>query len=498
MQFFYSGQMRRYISQTIRFFSNFVVRYGDGTLHQIPAIYGDADRQSATIMHQNSENIVNSVPRISVYITDLKLDRDRLADATYVGKLNVRERCVDATSGAYNSTNGRNYTVERIMPTPFTLKMKVDVWASNTDQKLQILEQILIFFNPSVEFQTSSNYIDWTSLTVVNLDDINWSSRSVPVGTNITIDIATLTLSMPIWLSPPIKVKQLGVITNVITNLYATDISNQTGYIDGLGVDTAEPTTIMKDSLTSPQTTISNYNISVYGDAITLMNPSTNTNPPDPFIEIPSVNSPLTWDFLFAQYPGKFINGVSTIYLKQANGSEVAGTVSLSDEPTVLTASWFSASLPPNTGIDSQGNLETDPGYNPAGSNRPLSPGTFDAIINPTTYNPKRPNGELVDQSVSIGTRFLIIENIGDAININIDGADAWKSTSNVGFIAKMNDIIEWTGNQWNVIFDAINEHDTIIWETNVFTNIQYKWNGVSWIKSFDNTYRAGTWRLVL
>jgi len=72
MQFFYSGQMRRYISQTIRFFSNFVVRYGDGTLHQIPAIYGDADRQSATIMHQNSENIVNSVPRISVYITDLK------------------------------------------------------------------------------------------------------------------------------------------------------------------------------------------------------------------------------------------------------------------------------------------------------------------------------------------------------------------------------------------------------------------------------------------
>lgn len=496
MQFFYSGQMRRYISQTIRFFSNFVVQYGDGSLHQIPVVYGDADRQSATIMHQNSENVVNSVPRISVYITDLKLDRDRLADATYVGKLNVRERGMDPSTGSYNSTNGRNYTVERIMPTPFTLKMKVDIWASSTDQKLQILEQILIFFNPSVEFQTSSNYVDWTSLTVVNLDDINWSSRTVPVGTNLTIDIATLTLSMPIWLSPPIKVKQLGVITNVITNLYASATNNQSGYIEGLGVDTTEPTTVMSDILNVEQTTISNYNISVYGDAITLMGPMSNTNPPDPFSEIPTPNTPLTWDFLFAQYPGKFVSGVSTIYLTQPTGGQIIGTVSLSDIPSVLTASWFSASLHTNTGIDSQGRLETDQGYNIAGSNRPLSPGTFDAIINPLTYNPKRPNGETSDQPVAVGTRFLIIENIGNLINV--DGADAWKSIAGVDFVAGINDIIEWTGGQWNVIFDTSTEHDTIIWETNVFTNIQYMWNGVAWVKSFDNTYRAGTWRLVL
>ena len=42
--------------------------------------------------------------------------------------------------------------------------------------KLQILEQILVLFNPSLEVQTTDNYIDWTSLTHVMLESVNWSS----------------------------------------------------------------------------------------------------------------------------------------------------------------------------------------------------------------------------------------------------------------------------------------------------------------------------------
>ena len=139
MQHFYDAQIRRYITQTIRVLSNFTVRYGDGTLHRVPVLYGDADRQAANIIKQNSENKINSVPRISVYVSELKLDRNRLSDASYVGKLHFRERGI--SDGGYDQTNGRNYTVERIMPTPFTLGLKVDIWSANTDQKLQLLEQ---------------------------------------------------------------------------------------------------------------------------------------------------------------------------------------------------------------------------------------------------------------------------------------------------------------------------------------------------------------------
>ena len=123
--------------QVIRLLSNFTVKYGDGTLARVPVMYGDPDRQAASIINQNSENTLQSAPRIAVYITDLDLDRSRLSDATYVGKVNVRER--DAENGTYNSSQGANYTVERLMPTPFTLSMKVDIWSTSTEQKLQIL-----------------------------------------------------------------------------------------------------------------------------------------------------------------------------------------------------------------------------------------------------------------------------------------------------------------------------------------------------------------------
>jgi len=189
-------------------------------------MYGDADRQVASIIRNNSENKVNSVPRISVYVSALALDRDRLADQTFVDKVNIRER--DVVNGQYTTGQGKNYTVERLMPTPFKLTMKCDIWSSNTDQKLQILEQILVLFNPSLELQTTDNYIDWTSLTVLNLNDINWDSRTVPVGNDTPIDIATLTLETPIWINPPVKVKHLGVITKIVTSMHGNSITSGT------------------------------------------------------------------------------------------------------------------------------------------------------------------------------------------------------------------------------------------------------------------------------
>jgi hypothetical protein len=222
MEFFYDGQIRKYILQVIRVFSNFVVKYGDGTLHQVPVMYGDADRQVASILRNNSENKVNSIPRISVYITALELDKDSLRDQTNVDKVHIRERDVqiDNVPGSptygqqiYNRAQGKNYTIERLMPTPFKITMKVDIWSANTEQKLQILEQILVLFNPSLELQTNSNYIDWSSLTVLNLNSINWSSRTVPVGNDTPIEVATLNVDTPAWINPPAKVKHLGVIT---------------------------------------------------------------------------------------------------------------------------------------------------------------------------------------------------------------------------------------------------------------------------------------------
>jgi hypothetical protein len=504
MQFFYDGQIRRYITQVVRVFSNFVVKYGDGTLHRIPVMYGDPDRQVASIIRQNSENKVNSVPRIAVYVTSLALSRDRLSDQSFVGKVHVRERGIDLNTNSYDFSEGKNYTIERLMPTPFDLTLKVDIWSSSTEQKLQILEQILVLFNPSLELQTTDNYIDWTSLTVLELNDINWSSRQVPVGNDTPNEIATLTLKTPIYINPPVKVKHLGVITKIITSLNSTSVTSGT-YIEGLGQDPMPETTSMGDFIDVVVTTITNYKIEVYASptanqgTVVLLSAGGTTYPREPNLDpAPAkIGSVVDWETAFSNYPGKYMAGSSRIYLTQPNGSQVIGTIAIDPvDSSVLHVNWNPDTLVSNTGIDSQGNLDNSIHYNAAGSYRPNSTGTIDAIINPQTYNPLDPQNHGTTTTPAVGTRFLLVEDIGDTGNV--DGADGWKSTGGEDLIARANDIIEWSGSAWNIIFNASQYPDTMIWQTNIYTGVQYLWNGISWNKSFDGVYEIGQWRIEL
>ncbi len=489
---FYDGQIRRYLTQVIRVMSNFVVKYGDGTLHQVPVMYGDPDRQVASILRANSENKVNSVPRIAVYVTGLDIDRERLADSSFVSKVHIRER--DIVDDAYTLGQGKNYTVERLMPTPFKLTFKVDIWSASTDQKLQILEQILVLFNPSLELQTNSNFIDWTAISVLNLNQINWSSRSVPVGTDTANDIATLTMDTPIWISPPAKVKHLGIITKIVNNLYNTGGEDLGGYIDGLGYDLGGGAASFGESISSDAVTIGGFDITVYNGQAAMLD-STNFSITK-LQESVVVGHGLEWHLLFDQHPGKYVAGSSTIYLMQENNREVSGVFAINElDPTLLQIVWNTDTYPTNNGIDSQGRIEgVDVDYDGPSSLRwPANPGTFDAIIDPTRVYPG--NGM---QNVEAGDRFMIVEDIGN--EINQDGPDAWKSSAGVDFVARANDIIEWTGTEWHVIFASNQNPDTMVYQTNIYNNIrvQYLWNGVSWAKSFEGDYKAGSWRIVL
>lgn len=543
MQFFYDGQIRRYLLQTIRLLSNFVIKYGDGRLVRVPVMYGDSDRQVAHILKQNSENKINSTPRIAVYITDLDLDKDRLADATHVGKVHIRER--DVESGEYTSSQGRNYTVERLMPTPFKMTLKADIWTSNTEQKLQLLEQILMLFNPSLEIQTTDNYLDWTSLSVVNLGDVVFSSRSIPVGAESNIDIATLSFDIPIWISPPSKVKKLGVVHSIIMSVFDGIERGNNGYIEGLGVDVTPDGVKTSDLMHTVKTTIDNYRIVVYGGQARILDHGENTGADATDLTDVDITTPdnINWRTIFDAYPGKYRAGATQIFLIQEDGTEVSGTVAINSlDESILTVNWDEDTYPSNTDI--------------ASTARPNSPGTFDAIVDPEKSAP----GSGLAQP-TLGTRYLIINNIGGGVRetliadarsnridtavdidnvddvkvfvndvsvaftqinnqglltirltntvdiddvityevyLNEEGPNAWKNADNTDFIANTNDVIEWDGTKWQVIFNAAATTDSIVYLTNIYTNVQYKWDGVSWRKSFEGEYPRGTWRLEL
>ena len=493
-QHFYDGQIRRYITQIVRLMSNFSYKDGDGDLRQVPVNYGDLTRQVANIMRDNSENKLPSAPRMSVYVTGIEMDRTRTSDSSYVSKVNIRERAYDANGQEYLNTEGKNYTVERLMPTPYTLSVNVDIWSSNTDQKLQILEQILMLFNPSLEIQTTDNYVDWTSLSVVNLERTEFSNRSIPVGVETEIDIATLAFSTPIFISPPAKVKRLGVITSIITNIF----NEENGTID-LGLskptineyDTSAPPvkqdTVIDDGIAANGyitdtgtisssvsidetnanrvtllTTFKNYGVYIDGSTAKIVDKNT----------IGEVN----WKIILDAYPGTYQAGISQIRLRQTDSANyTVGTITLdSADNTQLSIDWDADTLPSNDVIEGP-------------ARNPNSWSTLDYIINPSRWNP-------TDYKIS-GLRILILSDLGD--ESNTDGPDAWKSTLGADFVADADDIIEWDGTKWNVVFDASATTD-FTYISNLNTGVQYKWTGSMWVKAYEGEYSQGTWMIYL
>ena len=601
-QFFYDKQIRRYITQFIRMVSNFQVEFGKDrneaiALQRVPVIYGDSSRQASAILKQNSENYLNSTPAMAVYIAGMEYDRSRIMNPTYVDKMNLRERYYDSQTGQLATTQGDTFTVERLMPVPYRLTLKLDIWTSNTEQKLQILEQICTLFNPALEIQSTDNYVDWTSITYVLLSAVNWSSRTVPVGTDTNIDIATLTFELPIYISAPALVKTLGVVQKIIASIYDADGNIDTAIYDetnllsrqyltpldygvillndelrlvkyndpvvdnfgqqfvkelaanvsananivltdtdgitsgmlitglnqrGTGVITAntESTTVtgtltgfttdlrVGTTLISVNnvdlgvvanvvsdteiTLVSNCNANVTANGYNFINnvtvPNTtvvsvngitvlandlitgNIGDKVVFSEITyeyGVNEP--WRNLINVY-GNLVNGTSQVRLELADDTtEVVGTVAYNpaDDTSLLYT------------VD----VDTVPANN-------LDP--INAIIDPQSSRPNRDLQKLVN-----GTRYLLVNDYSSPANVANVATYNWVGADNTRLEASANDIIQYNGQHWIVIFDASTMTDTY-YVTNMTTGTQYAWNGNTWAKSYEGFYEAGKWQLVI
>jgi len=463
MLHFYEGQIRKFLTQFIRVLSNFSVETGKGrddsiTLRAVPVVYGDPTRQVANIIRQNSENALQYTPKIAAYVRELNYDRERMQNPYHIEKQHLKERGVDS-DGNYTNQLGAGYTIEKVMPSPFRLEVTADIWSSNTDQKLQILEQILYLFNPDFEIQKSDNYIDWTSLSYVELTGIQFSSRTIPVGADTEIDIATLNFSMPIWLSPPVKVKKLGVVQKIIMSVYDDDGGITKGLIDG---------SLISRSFITPN----NFGLLVSGNQLRLLGTTgvnvksggdgfyTGAKDPglaDPFETFgPAVN----WKILLEQY-GVVTNGTSQIRLTQPNGDQIIGTIATTTlDDTILLYSIDQDTIPANT----------------------LT--AVKKIINPATFNPGTPAN---------ADRYLIIDDVGDSTALAQSAI--WGT-----LVANVGDIIEYSSSQskWLKVFDASDPDSTQHYVTNLNTGIQYRFNGTEWVKSYEGVYTQGNWSLVI
>jgi hypothetical protein len=457
-QFFYDAQIRRFLLQFTRIFSNFQIEYGrtnsnDAALIRVPVRYGDWSRLGQTVVQENSSSSLPSTPLMTFYITGMNYARERLQDPYFVSKMQVRQRFYDQSTATYETTQGNAFTVERLMPVPYKMSISLDVWTSNTNQKLQLFEQICTLFNPSLEIQSTDNFIDWTSLSIVDLEDTVWTSRTIPQGTENPIDIMTMKFSIPIWISSPARVKKLGVVEKIIASVF-----------DAQG-DAVEAITNSDLLLgTRQKFTPFNYQVLLIGNKLQILKYSAVVDEPNQSPDLPdSPPSNEFWPAVIGMYGG-FRPGITQIRLNSQwdETVDIIGTVSYdpTDERFLL--------------------FDVDPDTIPQNTLPPI-----DAVIDPLLSGP----GAGLPAAVA-GQRYLILENIGDAANPV--PATAWGA-----LVAADNDIIEFDGNNWVVAFDS-STGTNVQYATNITTGLQYLWTGQQWVKSYEGLYAAGQWSIVL
>mgnify|MGYP001581165669 FL=1 len=449
-QYFYDKQIRRYIQQFIRLFSGFSVQMGknDNDLpiyQQVPVRYGDINRMAAHITRENSENIVNTVPFISCYVTSLDMFPERRTYQDHVDKVQVNEKKFDHATGKYENKLGNQYTIERYAPVPYMLVMNCDVWTSNTDQKLQLMEQILVLFNPTLDIRTNESPVDWTALSHVELTNTSWSTRSVGSSIDDIIDVATLTFNIPVYINPPAKLKQQKLIHTIISELYSLDDAD----LDNFKEQKAFDSTTLKYTIVTYEDKKVKYE---NGNLQILNNKGSNLD---------SNGLVMEWDKVLLPF-GVLRDGISQLRLRKGNdinddSNDIVGRLdSHPSDPNLLTVSIDNSTLPTNT------------------------LGAIDAILDPTNNYP----GDGTVPAAVAGQRYIII-------------SSAPINTYWTNVVANKNDIIEFNGTAWSVSFDS-SAISTTQYITNVSSNDQLEWNSKEWVNSYEGTYNSGYWRIYL
>jgi hypothetical protein len=454
-QFFYDQQIRRFLIQFAKVFSMWQVTKGKDPaghpiLMRIPIMYGDSSRQAATILANNSASNLPSAPLLTYYISGLEYDQRRTQDPTFVDMINVRQRAYNSETQAYEQVQGQAFNVERLMPVPYTLRINLELWTTNINQKLEFVEQLGTLFNPSLEIQSTDNFIDWTSLSVVYQDGITWTSRSIPQGSGNPIDVFSWKFYMPIWISTPAKLKKFGVIEKIIASIFKghalTDIQDEDLLLG-----------------TRQKITPYGYNVLLVGNTLQLLPGNQNFDPSNLDTTLPNMpDTDLYWSALLNVY-GVIRPGISQIWLQNPYmDTEIVGTITLDPlDDRLLIYNIDADTLPQNT----------------------LQPIT--SIINPLVAGP---NAGL--PGPTNGRRYLIVESIGSPGSPTV----AWGN-----LVANANDIIEFQTSQggWFVSFDST-QATTVQYVTNLTTNLQYRYTDGVWMKSYDGFYSQGDYSIVI
>lgn len=439
--FFYDGQIRRYMLQFQRVFSFLKYQTRDAnnviTENEVPIVQGDMTRQVGAILNNNSEN--NTLPGtvMSYYITEISPQPERRRDPSFEGIVNIVEQKIrqDAPGELESYDRGKagnKYTVNRYMPSPYDLVIQLDIAASSTDVKLQILEQIMTVFNPDIVIQQNDNIIDWSAITSIKLENVTYTNRTIGSQIDSEKDFASLTFRLPVWINPPAKVQRMRIIEKIVQNLHEApeipDIELNKWY------DPIRFLTDFKEISTIVYTT-DELSIRIGVD-----------NVKSDQIQLLKDGSPVSWHEQF-----KDQGGIDEYTLIIFNPSGLVGESEYD----------ISARVSPIAHRPDLLDLQIDVDTLPSTTQAPVN-----SIINPQLVNP----AALLPED---GDRYLLTE------DILYDHSGPWG-----GFVANQDNIIEYRSGNWYVVFDGSEKIEFVTaadtgqhFKYALIDNVNYAWS---------------------
>jgi hypothetical protein len=225
--YFYKAQIKNYVMQFMAIFGGFEVMTGQRTnqgsqMISVPIRFGRPDKVVAALLSNNTQTSPIRVPMMSVSVDNLLLNQERMH-----GTGMERVSTYVPTGGLVPDDIK---TIHQMMPVPWDITVSLHVYASNTDQHWQIIEQFMPMFDPLVQIEKSDALYDWTRMTMVELIDGPSFDENIYVqpGADRRFVISTTKFRIPAWIAVPVDIRrdfveQVRVRIGMITQLDLTE-----------------------------------------------------------------------------------------------------------------------------------------------------------------------------------------------------------------------------------------------------------------------------------
>lgn len=158
-QHFYHGTIRLYTSIIGTLFDNIKIQRSNGTTIKVPLSYAGQQKQNTRLDENEDPNAARykmRLPRISYMLTGFEKDEARITNKMHT----LQEQNVDR-----DLNNGVSTQLNRV---PYTFNYDVTMKTKHIDDMLQLIEQIVPYFNPSLKLVVKDNP-DLDSDTTVNI-----------------------------------------------------------------------------------------------------------------------------------------------------------------------------------------------------------------------------------------------------------------------------------------------------------------------------------------